>query len=129
MLESLFNKGLKSWNVIKETPTQVFSGTYCEIFKKSFFVKYLWLLLSLCIFADLKKDIFSVSKFLFNVDFNPNLSGFFNGSFCGRGDGGKITPCLKPVRIMLETWNLIRKCIHIWRLKIYLLVPSPTQFC
>ena len=26
--------------------------------------------------------------------------------------GGKISPCLKLVRIMLETWNLVRKYTH-----------------
>ena len=38
---------------------------------------------------------------------NPNLGGLFRDSFWG--GGGKITPCLKPVRIMLETSNLARK--------------------
>ena len=32
--------------------------------------------------------------------FDSNYSGIFRGSFC---DGGKITPCVKLVRIMLET--------------------------
>ena len=32
---------------------------------------------------------------------------------CG-GGGLKITPCMKPVRIKLETWNLIRKYTHIY---------------
>ena len=45
--------------------------------------------------------------------FNPNLGGLFRGLFCGRVGGSwrvgecKITPCLKLVRIMLETWNLV----------------------
>ena len=43
-LESLFNKvaGLKAciFNN-KETPTQVFSCEYCEIFKNSFFIEHL----------------------------------------------------------------------------------------
>ena len=42
---------------------------------------------------------------------NSNLGGLFRGSFCGvyvcvgmGGDGGlKLSPCLKLVRIMLET--------------------------
>ena len=25
------------------------------------------------------------------------------------GGGGKITPCLKLIRVMLESWNLVRK--------------------
>ena len=44
MLESLFNKvaGLKSCIFIKkETPTQLFSCEYCEIFKNSFFYRTL----------------------------------------------------------------------------------------
>ena len=44
---------------------------------------------------------------------NPNLGGFFKGSFWGGGGGeGGVklpTPCLKLVRIMLETSNLARK--------------------
>ena len=33
--------------------------------------------------------------------------------------GCKITPCLKLVRIMLETWNLGRKCTHICSFRKY----------
>ena len=53
----------------------------------------------------------------FNVSWKLSLNlcsrngldgGLFRGSFWG-GWGRKITPCLKLVRIMLETWNLIRK--------------------
>ena len=51
VLESLFNKvaELKACNFIKkETPRQVFSREYGEIFKNSRFVKHLrWLLLHL----------------------------------------------------------------------------------
>ena len=41
MLESLINNaaGLHSCNFIKETPTQVFSCEYCEIFKNSFYYR------------------------------------------------------------------------------------------
>ena len=42
VLESLFNEValLKACNFVKkETPTQVFSGEYCKIFKKSFFYR------------------------------------------------------------------------------------------
>ena len=48
-----------------------------------------------------------------------NLGGHFRG-FVLRwmGGGGKITPCLELVRIMLEKWNLVRK--------ICLLVPRPS---
>ena len=47
VLESPFNKvtGLQACNLIKETPTQVFSREYWEIFKNSFIVEYFWLLL------------------------------------------------------------------------------------
>ena len=44
VLESRFNNvaGLKTWNFIKnETPTQVFSYEYCEIFKNTYFDEYL----------------------------------------------------------------------------------------
>ena len=44
MLESLFNKftGLKACIFIKkDTPTQVFSYEYCNIFKNSFFMEQL----------------------------------------------------------------------------------------
>ena len=35
------------------------------------------------------------------------------------GGGGKITPVLKLVRILLETWNLARKYARICRLRKY----------
>ena len=43
--------------------------------------------------------------------FNPNLGRLFKGPFWsgGEGGGGKITPCLKLIRVMLESWNLVRK--------------------
>ena len=60
---------------------------------------------------------------------NTNLGGLFRGSLwfvcvhvcvcvcvCVGGGGWwgvKITPCLKPVGIMLETWNLVHKDTHI----------------
>ena len=41
---------------------------------------------------------------------NPNLAVLFRSLFWGGGGGGgKTTPCLKLVRIMLETSNLARK--------------------
>ena len=43
---------------------------------------------------------------------------FVRGSFWG-GEEGKITPCLKLVRIMLETWNLLRKYTHIFSFRKY----------
>ena len=44
---------------------------------------------------------------------NPNLGGLFKGLFRGVvGGGGKITPYLKLVIIMLETWNLVHKYTH-----------------
>ena len=33
------------------------------------------------------------------------------------GEGGKFTPCLKLVRIMLETWNLVYKYTHTFSLR------------
>ena len=43
---------------------------------------------------------------------------FFSGSFWG-GEEGKITPCLKLLRIMLETWNLLGKYTHIFKFRKY----------
>ena len=55
---------------------------------------------------------------------NPNLGGLFRGSFSGeRGGGGKITapppPCLKLVRIMLETSKFARKYTPIFSFRKY----------
>ena len=53
--------------------------------------------------------------------FNPNLSGLFRGSFWG---GGEVKlphpPCLKLVRIMLETSNLARKYKSIFSFRKYI---------
>ena len=41
---------------------------------------------------------------------NPNLGSLFRGCFEVLGEGGiTLPPCLKLVRIMLETSNLARK--------------------
>ena len=51
--------------------------------------------------------------------------GFLRVHFAGGGGGegagvrGKITPCLKLFRIMLETWNLVRKYTHIISFRKY----------
>ena len=57
---------------------------------------------------------------------NPNLGGLFRGSFWREkrtgvkgGGGGKITPFLNLVRIMLETSNLARKYTDICSLRKY----------
>ena len=58
---------------------------------------------------------------------NSNLGGLFRGSFWGvyvcvgvGGEGGlKLSPCLKLVRIMLETWNLVREYKHIYSFRKY----------
>ena len=57
---------------------------------------------------------------------NSNLGGLFRGSFWdGTGAGGKITPCLKLVKIMLETWNFVLKFVHICSLaKMVLLIKA-----
>ena len=54
--------------------------------------------------------------------------GFLGVRFeVGRGGkGGKITPCLKLVRIMQETSSLARKYTHIFSFRKYLLVPMPS---
>ena len=41
-----------------------------------------------------------------------NSGGYFKGSFCGGGEV-KLPSCLKLVRIMPKTWNLVCKYIHI----------------
>ena len=50
---------------------------------------------------------------------NPNLGGLFRGSFWGGGGGRGITLCLKLVRMMLETWNFVRKFAHICSFRKY----------
>ena len=81
---------------------------------KSFFY-FANIITSLCSFFNLKDEtvihIFvhcSKTKRLWCIVtdyFKPNLGELFRGSFCGDGggEGVKITPCLKLVRIMLET--------------------------
>ena len=63
------------------------------------------------------------SSFSNEIMFNPNLGGLFRGSFwdggLGEGEGGKITPYLK-LRIMLETWSLVRKYTPICSLRKYI---------
>ena len=55
-----------------------------------------------------------------NLIFNPDLGGLFRGSFVvGEEGGGKITPCLKLVRVMLETSNLARKYTFICSFRKY----------
>ena len=49
---------------------------------------------------------------------NHNLGRLFRASF-GGGEGGKITPCLKLVRIMLEASKLARKYIPICSFRKY----------
>ena len=52
--------------------------------------------------------------------FNSNLGGPFRASFWGGGGrGGKITPCLKLVRNMLETSNLARKYTPVCNFREY----------
>ena len=49
--------------------------------------------------------------------FNLNLGGLFKGSFWS-GRGVK-TPCLKLVKIMLESWNLVSNYKHIFSFRKY----------
>ena len=62
---------------------------------------------------------------LTDIAFNPNLGGFFKRFALHWGCGGeaKITLCLKLVRIMLETWNLVLKYRYLVSEKI----PSSTK--
>ena len=53
------------------------------------------------------------------LEFNPIRVGFLGGSFSDGGRRGKINPCLKPVRIKLETWTLVYKYTHICSLRKY----------
>ena len=55
---------------------------------------------------------FSAFKKCLWQDLNTNMGGLFRGLFQG-GDGW-ISPCVKLVRIMLETWNLVHKYTHIY---------------
>ena len=78
-------------------------------------------LFALVLLAILQISVNLVSKF-----FNPYLGGLFRGSFWV---GGTPPPCLKFIRIMLETWNVAHKYTHTQFQKIYLLVPKPSYFC
>ena len=50
---------------------------------------------------------------------NPNLGGLFRGLFWG-GKGVKLpSPCLKIIRIKLETWNLVCKHTHVFSFRKY----------
>ena len=56
---------------------------------------------------DIDKIVVSNKTSFGKEGFNPNLGEIFWGSFWVWGS--KITPCLKLVRIMLETWNMARR--------------------
>ena len=63
------------------------------------------------------------------LSINPKLGGLFKSPFWG-GRGGGGAPCLKPVRIMPETLNLVQKyrCIcSFW--KYTFLIPRASKFC
>ena len=63
------------------------------------------------LFLHLIKKVSKLNSELKKIYFNPNLSGLFMGSFCGVGC--KNTRCLKLVKIMLETCNLVCYYTHI----------------
>ena len=50
---------------------------------------------------------------------NPNLGSLFRGCFEVLGEGNYPPPCLKLVRIMLETSNLARKYTPICSFRKY----------
>ena len=54
------------------------------------------------------QHVFFITKTytLYHIPFNPNMCRLFRDFFCG---GGKNTPFLKHIRIMLQSWNLERK--------------------
>ena len=71
-------------------------------------------------FVEVTEEKHVVGAFLLPPTFlnraNPNLCGLFRGSFWDGGSGPRLLPspplspsCLKPVRIMLETWHLACK--------------------
>ena len=77
-------------------------------------------------FAIWLHSIFLLSWYYSHVCFpgifslNPNLSELFRGSFWGWGGGEvKLPPCLKLVRIMLETSNVARKYTHLCSFRKY----------
>ena len=85
-------------------------------------VKYSSMKKLLCITAYARRFIDKVLKKTNksgNLIVNPNLGGLLRGSFLGGGKGGKITPCLKLVRIMLESSNLARKYTPIFSFRKY----------
>ena len=85
-------------------------------------VKYSSMKKLLCITAYARRFIDKVLKKTNksgNMIVNPNLGGLFRGSFLGGGKGGKITPRLKLVRIMLESSNLARKYTPICSFRKY----------
>ena len=48
-----------------------------------------------------------------------NLGGLFRGPVWGGGGAITLPSCLKLVRIMLETWNLVRKYTNICSFRKY----------
>ena len=83
-------------------------------------------------FAIWLHSIFLLSWYYSHVCFpgifslNPNLSGLFRGSFWGWGGGEvKLPPCLKLVRIMLETSNMARKYTHLCSFRKYTFSTKP----
>ena len=108
----------------RNVPQQLVPGPYLilvkspknnQCIKERFFVnKTFWIYI--CQICS-KVFFFSVIHHLANFDsLTLNLDGLFRGSFWGvcvcvwKGGGGETAPhCLKLVRILLETWNSVRR--------------------
>ena len=74
VLESLFNKVayLKACNFIKETPPQMFSYEYCEVFQKILFKEYYrWLLLYFHLMTYISVKLMT---YIFNIKYFVSLS-------------------------------------------------------
>ena len=61
------------------------------------------------------------SKQLADKSLNPNIGGVFRGLFCSERIILPSLPCLKGVRIMLETWNAVLKYKDIYSFRKYTL--------
>ena len=98
-----FKRFMDNIHIVKETTL---------IVRKKPLVLVFWYLrsISLQIRIKLKKSLKNMLNYCkLELMLNPYLGGFFRGSLSGWVRGIKLPPCLNLVRIMLKTWNLVRK--------------------